>query len=133
MACEITVGGARARSTLQYTLTSLGARPSNGVGYTSVQLDTSRIQLEDSGKPLDLSGAVMNFIPAGMLLFQQAACPAPTLQPRPTLQYPSRMRSITWKMATGMEGDVEAAVGGMEAPARVPITLTHVQYTEGRS
>ena len=69
MACEITVGGARARSTLQYTLTSLGARPSNGVGYTSVQLDASRIQLEDSGKPLDLSGAVMNFIPAGMLLF----------------------------------------------------------------
>ena len=67
-----------------------------------------------------------------MLLFQQAACPAPTLQP--TLQHPSRMRSITWKMATGI-GDVEAcaAVGGMEAPARVPITLTHVQYTEGRS
>ena len=39
-------------------------QPYNGVSYTSVQLDASRIQLVDGGKPLDLSDAVMNFIPA---------------------------------------------------------------------
>ena len=99
-------------------------QPYSGV-YTSVQLDASRIQLIDGGKPLDLSGAVMNFIPASCV-------PRPHFA-APTLQHSSRMRSITWKMATGMEGDVEAAVEGTEAAARVPITLTHVQYTEGRS
>lgn len=40
----------------------------------------------------------------------------------------------TWKMATGLEDDVDlAAFGGMKPPIRVPITLTHVQYTQGKS
>lgn len=102
-------------------------QPYNGVSYTSVQLDASRRQLIDGGKPLDLSDAVMNFIPASCVPRPHFTAPAPCIAAS------SRMRSITWKMATGMAGDAEAAVGGTEAAARVPITLTHVQYTEGRS
>ena len=91
VACEITVGGDR--------LAQLTVQPYSGVSYTSVQLDASGIQLEGGGKPLDLSGAVMNFIPAQVCYYSsKLRAPPPLCSPLCSTHHACAVSRGKWRL-----------------------------------